>query len=143
MSGSASISASQSLNLLGRQEEAEGDVVVDCGFWFAFALLKDIGVGSSWMTKGTDTNEYVSEKTRGMSGILPRTPHFCLRVLSISLLDKGLEYALLVVADEDDEVKSRAPLLLLLSIGDIGVERVGRPGILSCCAVGGEMGCVN
>ena len=143
VSESASISTPQSLNLLGRQEEVEGDVVVDCGFWVAFALLETIGAGSSRITKGTDAKEYVSEKTRGMSGILPRTPHFCLRVVSISLLDADLECTLLVVADEDDDVKSRALSALLLVVGDVGAERAGKPGILRCCAVDREAVCVN
>lgn len=143
MSGSASSSVSQSLNLLGRQEEVEGDVVVDCGFWFVFALLDDLKAGSSRMTKGTDAKEYVSEKTRGMSGILPRTPHFCFRAISISLLDEDLEFNLLAVADEDDDVKSRALLASLLVIGDTGAVRVGRPGMLRCCALDGEAACVN
>lgn len=40
--------------------------------------VEPLGKGSSPMVNGAEAKEYMSEKTRGSRGILPRMPHFWL-----------------------------------------------------------------
>ena len=121
---SSSASTSQSSNLLGRHDEVNGKVAVVDGGCGLVGFLTDFGIGSPPITNGTDAKEYVSEKTRGISGILPKRPHFCFRAASKSSLGTDVEELDLAVVDEDD-IASCGLLTPLLAAGDVGVGILG------------------